>query len=329
MTEPAVEPSVKIPEPPSEGTLIDEYDQFEQEVVGIQPQPKEEPETKVEEPPKEEPTEPTKTEDAPEPEPQKHKIKHDGQEVELTYDELLEKARHGFDYTKKTQALAEERKQWETQKSEHQKEAQVVFLENLALQVGGKLRKPVFDVYGDTYDKMVNTYGKEVADNFLKENELVNDQADFAIKDQKYSEWMRNAQAVLNNRTYADSENNKNIEAFKTKYSLSQDEVDSLLEQGKEFLNYAVSKGQVPLPANTYEVMYRGMNFEKLLKAETDKLNADWEAKLKKEKETLVDEIQNRNVKPKVTPTKITKPVSKEEKTLIDEVEEDILTGKF
>lgn len=42
----------------------------------------------------------------PAPEPSKHKITWNGQEVELTHDELLAKAQMGFDYTQKTQELS-------------------------------------------------------------------------------------------------------------------------------------------------------------------------------------------------------------------------------
>ena len=52
------------------------------------------------EPPKEEP---------PEPEVKKRKLKVDGEEIEVTEDELVSLAQQGKDYTKKTQQLAEQR----------------------------------------------------------------------------------------------------------------------------------------------------------------------------------------------------------------------------
>lgn len=43
-------------------------------------------------------------------EPQKFRIKHNGQELEVTQDELVNYAQMGYDYTKKTTALSDERK---------------------------------------------------------------------------------------------------------------------------------------------------------------------------------------------------------------------------
>jgi len=69
------------------------------EVVPKAEEVKEEPEPAAEEVPE--------TEE----EPQKYTIKWQGQEKEVTQDELLNLAQQGFDYTKKTQSLAEERDQ--------------------------------------------------------------------------------------------------------------------------------------------------------------------------------------------------------------------------
>ena len=59
----------------------------------------------IEEPEKEE----TEEEKEPEKEPVKRKLKVDGQEIEVTEDELITLAQQGKDYTKKTQQLSEER----------------------------------------------------------------------------------------------------------------------------------------------------------------------------------------------------------------------------
>lgn len=48
-------------------------------------------------------------------EPRILKLKHDGQEIEKTEEEVLALAQQGFDYTKKTQQLADERRQIESQ----------------------------------------------------------------------------------------------------------------------------------------------------------------------------------------------------------------------
>lgn len=53
------------------------------------------------------------SQEEPEP-PRKLKLKHNGEEVEMDETEVINLAQQGYDYTKKTQQLAEERKQIET-----------------------------------------------------------------------------------------------------------------------------------------------------------------------------------------------------------------------
>ena len=68
--------------------------------------------TEEESTPREEPEEETEeAEEAEEPgeEPEKYSIKWQGQEQEVTQEQLLDLAQKGFDYTQKTQALAQER----------------------------------------------------------------------------------------------------------------------------------------------------------------------------------------------------------------------------
>jgi len=69
------------------------------------------PETEPETAPETGTTEPETGTEETEEEPQKYTIKWQGQEKEVTQDELLNLAQQGFDYTKKTQSLAEERDQ--------------------------------------------------------------------------------------------------------------------------------------------------------------------------------------------------------------------------
>jgi len=72
---------------------------------------RQEPAPKAEEEPQEAADEPEAEEDAEPESGQKYVIKWQGQEKEVTQEELISLAQQGFDYTKKTQALAEERDQ--------------------------------------------------------------------------------------------------------------------------------------------------------------------------------------------------------------------------
>ena len=53
-------------------------------------------------------------------------IKHDGKEVTLKKSEILELAQKGFDYTKKTMALADERKAFDSEREKITQEAQAI-----------------------------------------------------------------------------------------------------------------------------------------------------------------------------------------------------------
>ncbi len=59
---------------------------------------------------------PEETEESEEEQPQRFRVKVDGKDVEVTLDELTAGYSREADYTRKTQALAEERRTWETQR---------------------------------------------------------------------------------------------------------------------------------------------------------------------------------------------------------------------
>lgn len=69
------------------------------------------------------------------------KVVHDGTEVELTESEAIELARKGFDYTKKTQTLAELRKETEAAKTRARDEVQAEF-DAERVKIGQFLRDP-------------------------------------------------------------------------------------------------------------------------------------------------------------------------------------------
>lgn len=300
---------------PQESSNVD-YDKLENDFLGITPQPETEEPAK----PEEETTEEQKEET-----PEKYTFKADGQDVEVEgIDNLLEYARKGYTWDEKVKKLSEERKTYETEKESFTKERELIQLENLAYQIGGVQKEPVLDPYGDAYEKMVDKYGKEQADKYLETHEFISDTADHAYRQQQYLQWQRDAQTLMQNRESAVKQNEKNIEAFKTKYKIEDKDVTDIVKQMNSYIGYAVSKGQVPLPENAFEVFYRGMNFDTLLKSETEKLNADWEAKLKEEKEKLIEEFSGKKPKPKPAPLRPNnKP--KTDKTWLDELEDKMV----
>jgi len=102
----AEQPMITISDSPYDDAL-DRY--VDEEILGEAP---EEPVEAAEE--GEEEVEAAPEEDKPEDEPEYVEITHNGKPVKLTLDEVLEHASKGFDYTVKTQQLAEQRKQIET-----------------------------------------------------------------------------------------------------------------------------------------------------------------------------------------------------------------------
>ena len=102
----AEQPMITISDSPYDDAL-DRY--VDEEILGETP---EEPVEAAEE--DEQEIEAAPDEDKPEDEPEYVEITHNGKPVKLTVDEVLEHASKGFDYTVKTQQLAEQRKQIET-----------------------------------------------------------------------------------------------------------------------------------------------------------------------------------------------------------------------
>lgn len=341
--DPAVEQSTTTTEQPAESTVInDEYDEFENDLVGLQPQPKDETDkgkesektTQAETETKTvETTETTKADDElskpDESAEELYPIVVDGTEHKLKMEELIANARQGFDYTQKTQKLADERKKFEENKGNFDNERNLIMLENIALQVGGQKREPVLDEMGDLYDNLVEKYGKDEANKMIANYEPVSDRAEFLKKQGEYQAWRSNAQTVLHNRQLADEENMKNIDSFKTSFKIDNNKMDDMIKEMQNYIGYAVGKGQVPLPKDAFEIFYRGKNYNTLLKAETDKLNAEWETKLKTEKEKLIESMKPGRtfVKQPVTVTK--QKQTAEEKSVIDQLEEEMITESY
>jgi hypothetical protein len=101
----AEQPMITISDSPYDDAL-DRY--VDEEILGEAP---EEPVEAAEE--DEQEIEAAPEEDKPEDEPEYVEITHNGKPVKLTLDEVLEHASKGFDYTQKTQQLADQRKQIE------------------------------------------------------------------------------------------------------------------------------------------------------------------------------------------------------------------------
>ena len=104
----AEQPQIIISDSPYEDAL-DRY--VGEEILGEKPEPEEA--ASLEEDETQE-VEAAPDEDNAEDEPEYVEITHNGKPVKLTLDEVIEHASKGFDYTQKTQQIAEQRKQLET-----------------------------------------------------------------------------------------------------------------------------------------------------------------------------------------------------------------------
>ena len=104
----AEQPQIIISDSPYEDAL-DRY--VGEEILGEKPEPEEAAPLEEDEPQE---IEAAPEEDNAEDEPEFVEITHNGKPVKLTLDEVIEHASKGFDYTQKTQQIAEQRKQLET-----------------------------------------------------------------------------------------------------------------------------------------------------------------------------------------------------------------------
>lgn len=96
---------------------IDPIDRFVDDILG-------EPEPEEAKPDPEEAANEEAEEEVEEDEPQYLEIKHNGKPVKLSLEEVIENAQKGFDYTTKTQEIAEQRKQVENYAKHVQEQAQ-------------------------------------------------------------------------------------------------------------------------------------------------------------------------------------------------------------
>lgn len=111
-------------------TADDVLDGYVDEILGEAPEEASEPEAidppseETESEPEAEDAEPAEEEETDDT-PEYVTIKVNGKDVELTYDEVLENASKGMDYTRKTMELAEQRKTIETQAQQMQQQMQM------------------------------------------------------------------------------------------------------------------------------------------------------------------------------------------------------------
>lgn len=232
------------------------------------------------------------------------KLKWNGEEKDLkevlkSNPDLIHELERRFDYTQKTQSLAEERKTFESEKNEFQKYAQGLQLENLAHQIGQVKNKPLLvDGLAEKSDGTFYADGEIIEENGSKFQVFTNPQS-FVKAEAEYNGFLDKARTYQANIQKANEENGRNIEDFKTKYKLSNDDVKALIDKGTAYLNASVSKGQTAFPKDTWDVLYRGLYFDKLIENKVKELEAKI-ATAKKEgyDEALADKQGKRTVKP-------------------------------
>ncbi len=194
-------------------------------------------------------------------------VKHNGEDVPLSnvlkelkasqpeqFEEIKADLRKRFDYTKKTQSLSEERKQFESEKQKAEEVYKYVYLENLANEVGGK---PI------PFEHFYNTKDENGEYKYSDEDTAKKDYDNY-LQDRKTKEL-----TVEQNRKSAAEKNQQITQAFEDKYGVTVDQA-FMNELGK-YVNPSVTKQQMPFPDDTLEVFYKGKNFDKLVEIERQK----------------------------------------------------------
>lgn len=200
-------------------------------------------------------------------EPQRYRVKAAGEEIEVTLDELINGYQHQRDYTKKTQALAEQRKALEAEASkvEESKKLRDAYAQRLQAveQFLSQQTKQEDLAYLKETDPI--GYAVKVAENTEREKEL-------AI--------LRHEQARIAQQQQAERE-----EGLKSHISREAEKLNSLIPElatkdgdniRKQIREYAKSTGWTDAElANVYDhravlALYKAMKYEQLQSSKAD-----------------------------------------------------------
>lgn len=159
-----------------------------------------------------------------------------------------------FDYFRKTQDNSRDRDEWHKERDLNNQMVEAIQLENLANEIDERNLKDI-----SFFKNAVNDEG-----------ELVYEEPEKALK--KYQEGVREkATQYTDNANKAMGMNQQYLAAFANKYSLDAEYVEKeLLPLINQYLQPSIAKRQQPFKEDTFEVFYRGINYEPMVKVEKE-----------------------------------------------------------
>jgi len=189
------------------------------------------------------------------------------------------------DYTRKTQALQEEKQSVEEMRKRVSDAYEKLRNEVELQMLGESIDKPIESDYIDVYASDEERAGQKKQ--YQKD---LRTWEEYQSKKTQFSANVQNASAV----------NEKTAEAFIKKYGAK--ELEELVPVIQEYVEPFKSYGSVPFKEDTLELFYKARNFDKILKEEINKAKEQWLKEIGGKKKSEPKEIDvNYPSKPKTS----------------------------
>lgn len=178
-----------------------------------------------------------------------------------------------FDYYMKTQENSRDKEGWHKERDLYNQEMTVVKLENLANEID---ERNLLDI-------------KHFKNATNEDGEFIYDEPEKALR--KYQEEVKTkADQYINNKNETMKVNLQNLSNFANKHGLDSEYVDKeLLPLINQYMQPSIAKGQQPFKEDTFEIFYKGLNSDTLIREAVEKANKETVQKTYEEIERTKD----------------------------------------
>lgn len=181
------------------------------------------------------------------------------------------------DYTKKTMALSEDRKTFESIKAQVEAEKQIIEAEKFIDILGKQPDKPQLKDFTQSDGKYYLKFDSEEA--AIEGYEKAREQYE-----ENYPKWLSAKTNLDNIIASVKASNNKMIADFTEKYG--KETADEVINTASQYINPLVFKEVVPYPSDALEIIRKGLNYDK-----------DIAEAVKKAKEKLINDTNDKKGK--------------------------------